>query len=202
MGTRHLICVVSDGEYRIAQYGQWDGYPSGQGVSILEFLQGDKVELLKEKIHNCTWITGEELKNRWLEFGVDLDKQKFITYDVSNKFCTKYPELSRDTGAEILELVADSQCGLCLRNDHDFAYDSVFCEWAYVIDFDKQTFEVYKGFNNTPIDKNERFYTENLVKYSTEEVYYPVKIIATYLLSKLPSEEDFIQQCESSEENE
>lgn len=23
MGTRHLICAVSDNKYRIAQYGQW-----------------------------------------------------------------------------------------------------------------------------------------------------------------------------------
>ena len=38
MGTRHLICVVSDGDYKVAQYGQWDGYPSGQGAAILEFL--------------------------------------------------------------------------------------------------------------------------------------------------------------------
>ena len=33
MGTRHMIGVVKDGIPRIAQYGQWDGYPSGQGVT-------------------------------------------------------------------------------------------------------------------------------------------------------------------------
>ena len=36
MGTRHLICAISDDEYRIAQYGQWDEYPEGQGAAILE----------------------------------------------------------------------------------------------------------------------------------------------------------------------
>ena len=30
MGTRHLIAVQLDGEYKIAQYGQWDGYPEGK----------------------------------------------------------------------------------------------------------------------------------------------------------------------------
>ena len=39
MGTRHLTCVVKDGDYKVAQYGQWDGYPSGQGIDILTFLR-------------------------------------------------------------------------------------------------------------------------------------------------------------------
>lgn len=40
MGTRHLICVQHNNEYKVAKYGQWDGYPSGQGAGILEFLKG------------------------------------------------------------------------------------------------------------------------------------------------------------------
>jgi len=32
MGTRHLICAKINNEYKLSQYGQWDGYPSGQGV--------------------------------------------------------------------------------------------------------------------------------------------------------------------------
>ena len=31
MGTRGLTMVVSKGKTRVAQYGQWDHYPSGQG---------------------------------------------------------------------------------------------------------------------------------------------------------------------------
>jgi len=27
MGTRNLTCVMKDGQYKVAQYGQWDGYP-------------------------------------------------------------------------------------------------------------------------------------------------------------------------------
>ena len=39
MGTRHVTAVFLNGEPRVAQYGQWDGYPSGQGVTILDFLR-------------------------------------------------------------------------------------------------------------------------------------------------------------------
>ena len=37
MTTRSLTAVKINGEYKIAQYGYYDGYPSGQGVTILKF---------------------------------------------------------------------------------------------------------------------------------------------------------------------
>lgn len=37
MGTRNLTCVVLDGKYVVSSYGQWDGYPSGQGKQFLIF---------------------------------------------------------------------------------------------------------------------------------------------------------------------
>ena len=110
MGTRHLICVVSDNQYRIAQYGQWDGYPEGQ----------------------------------------------------------------------------------------DFSQDSLFCEWAYVIDFDKNTFEVYRGFNETPLDESERFYTAG--QKEDDNGLYPVRMIKAFDLSALPSEDEFLEICEPTED--
>ena len=44
MGTRSLIAVQLDGEYKIAQYSQWDGYPEGQGLGCLNFLKTCMVE--------------------------------------------------------------------------------------------------------------------------------------------------------------
>lgn len=34
MGTRNLTAVYLDGQYKVAQYGQWDGYPEGRGGLI------------------------------------------------------------------------------------------------------------------------------------------------------------------------
>lgn len=44
MGTRSLTCVVLDDQFKIAQYGQFDGYPSGQGKTALEIMR----KILKE----------------------------------------------------------------------------------------------------------------------------------------------------------
>lgn len=39
MGTRNLTCIVKDGEYKVAKYCQWDGYPSGKGLDLLHILK-------------------------------------------------------------------------------------------------------------------------------------------------------------------
>lgn len=196
MGTRHLICVVSNGEYKVAQYGQWDGYPSGQGLRILKFLQSDQLAAFKENLPKCSWASEEDIANYWSEFGVDIRKNGSVSYEIYNKFSDKYPQLSRDTGADILKVIASAPNGVKLRNEYDFSRDSLFCEWAYVIDFDKNTFEVYQGFNETPLDKSERFYSEVLVKYNSNNTYYPVKLFTSFDLSNLPSEDEFLKVCE------
>ena len=62
MGTRHLIAVQKDGEYKVAQYGQWDGYPEGQGVRVLEFLRNTDIELFKKRLSNVRFF--DETKDR------------------------------------------------------------------------------------------------------------------------------------------
>ncbi|KAK5936828.1 hypothetical protein PMZ80_010947 [Knufia obscura] len=39
MGTRNVILVWYRGKWQIAQYTQWDGFPEGQGIRIVRFLQ-------------------------------------------------------------------------------------------------------------------------------------------------------------------
>jgi hypothetical protein len=38
MGTRNLTVVISNNQTKVAQYGQWDGNPSGQGVNAITTL--------------------------------------------------------------------------------------------------------------------------------------------------------------------
>ena len=59
MGTRNLTVVKYKDEYKIAQYGQWDGYPNGQGVTILSFLLKEgNIEKLKKALERVRFIDG------------------------------------------------------------------------------------------------------------------------------------------------
>jgi hypothetical protein len=132
MGTRNLTVVKNElGEIKIAQYGQWDGYPSHTGAWILHFLSDSQnVNYLKAGIEFTRFITDEEVDSIYNEVtnraGVDAFKES-------------YPSLTRDTGCEILEVVRD-KTNVPLVNSIDFAADDLFCEGYYEIDFQTNKF--------------------------------------------------------------
>lgn len=197
MGTRNLTAVYIDGEYKVAQYGQWDGYPEGQGLTVLHFLRDEMDEdVFKRAVRNSTYITPKKLKKLWEKYGAD--KDGFILSIDADRMKMKHPEFSRDTGAEILSLIQSKPDGMKLNDNIGFAADSLFCEWAWVIDFDAGTFEAFEGFNrNGPLEEGERFFFLNPL---AEDGYYPVKKVAEWSLDGLPSDEDFLAAFKSEDE--
>jgi hypothetical protein len=205
MGTRNLTCVVLGGEYKVAQYAQWDGYPDGQGLTILKFLSNkESVERLKNNLSKVRFYDRD-----------GIDKELLEAYNKNAPEWSNEPDnrtteqirwwntyISRDLGGKILKNIANSKDEeILLRGYIDFAGDSLFCEWAYVVDFDKGTFEVYRGFNKEPLGKDERFKDipmkedrrefddgEGTAKYK----YYQVKFVKEFKLDDLPTEQEFL----------
>ena len=134
MGTRNLTVVKDlEGTTKIAQYGQWDGYPSYSGIKALEFLR-DKVnrDNLLVELQNVQFVGDEE---------VDQLYKQFETTDWENKdFLNAYPGLHRDTGIGILEVVANSTDTIKTVDNTEFANDSLFCEGIYEVDFSTNKF--------------------------------------------------------------
>ncbi len=170
MGTRNLTMVVLNKEIRVAQYGQWDGYLEGQGKTVAEFIQkrlSDPDDLAK--------------------FRRKVDESVFVDDDTINERCRgkKCPaNFSRDTAADILGMILDSPAGIELSNQQEFAGDSLFCEWAYLLDLDRETLEVYKGFNREPLPKGSRF--ENAPRGDDKPSdYYPIRLLGEIQFSRV-----------------
>jgi len=97
-------------------------------------------------------------------------------------------------GGKILEYVYNLKTKIKVFNKYDFAVDSLFCEYAYVIDLDKNTFEVYQGFNHQPLTKKERFFSvtdelqinKEASHRDSGDKYYPVKLLMSFNLKTLP----------------
>lgn len=181
----------------ITNPNQWDSYPSGQGAAVLDFLQNKMKENFKEKVRACSWISSAEYKQLWVEAGADPNSD-MVSMDISDKFKENNLHLHRDCGSNIYSLIQDSDSGLKLQDSISFAADSLFCEWAYVVDLDKNTFEVYKGFNKEKLAKEERFSFLNEVcekegPDSYGDSFYPIKLIKTYKLAELPTKEQFVK---------
>ena len=188
MGTRHLIVVVKDNEYKVAQYGQWDGYPEGQGLKVLNFLKENDIDKFRNQVAKCKFIEDDTFYEK-IHKELDINpKDGFITYEESERFKAHYPQLDRDMGADILNYIMDND-DIILQNCIDFANDSLFCEWGYIIDLDKNTFEVYEGFNKNPLSDNERFYNHS---NKGENGYHPIRHIISFDLASLPTKENFL----------
>lgn len=175
MGTRNSTLVKINNEFKVAQYGQWDGYPEGQGLTILKTLRNCNHNELKEKCSKITQIENEKYKNLWVECGAD-PNDSWFSMDVSNRFKEKYPYLQRDCGGEILEHILSGVCKE-VNLDVDFAQnDTISCEWAYIVDFDKNVLECYSG------------------------TIMPHNLVASFDLNNLPTENQFLAKFQRQEE--
>jgi len=186
---------VLNKEFKVAQYGQWDGYPSGQGETVLKFLQSCDLKSFTEQVSKLKEFTTEEVMALCVECGAD-DKGD-MDHEASKTFYSKYPYLSRDAGATILQMIADDTVD-GVRLYTGFAGDSLFCEWAYVIDLDNNRLEVMKGFQTEPNkDRFAEFFEEN----DRDTQYYPVALKAFFSLDDLPEYEVFLEMCEVRDED-
>ncbi|AEO65721.1 8864f935-279e-4920-8fd5-1341344e408c [Thermothielavioides terrestris] len=165
MGTRHLICIFWKGKWYLAQYGQFDGYPEGQGVKIINFLSvARNVENLKAGLEHIYEPTSEELDAIWEECEAWDANRRAQQQQPSSIFERNmyginqlYPSLARDTSAGILGIIARAAQTeeedraekkpkkIPVHLELEFANDTLFCEWVYVIDLDKEVLEVYGG---------------------------------------------------------
>lgn len=201
MGTRHMIGVVLDGEMKVAQYGQWDGYPSGQGVDILNFLRTADLENFKDQVRKVRFATEEdqaEMDARWAELGA---RGGWVNMEQSEKFYSnpKYAPLSRDVSASVLQMIADGEVEF-LVDSSNFPLDSLFCEWAYVVDLDQGSVEVYEGFQKSP-PKNGRWAEQAVpTDGTTSPEHYAVDLSWVFKISELPSNEDFVAAFASADE--
>ena len=195
MGTRNLTMVIKDKKPIIAQYGQFNGFPSRQGVTILEFLRNTDMEKFEKQLKRVRFITPKKENeiNKYLKSIGCVDG--YLDMEQVSEYRKKYPLLSRETGGNVLDMIYNDNGRnlLWLYDKSDFAADSLYCEWAYVIDLDNGTLGVYRGFNTTPLTKKDRFFY--LQKNIHNNGYYPVKKLTAFSLIKLPTNKRFISLC-------
>lgn len=138
MGTRGITEVIYEGQTVVSQYGQWDHYPSGQGVTAFEFIRGaGNIDNLKTNLKLVYEPSSEELEKIYAPY---TDDRGLMTMDNGDKFSKQYPSLTRDTGAGILEVIANANEPVPIVRDLEFKSDDLFCEGVYTINLDNETF--------------------------------------------------------------
>ena len=178
MGTRHITAVVAEGEFVVAQYGQWDGYPTGAGNDIVDIISG-KIGQLKASLKHIVLVESDTVERYWTECGAG---DWGADMETCQRFKAKHRTLDRDTGPDVLNILIHTEVPVELYLNVDFIADGLFCEWVYVVDLDSGMFEIYQGFQTHP--------SENRFSTMFEKAmngYYPPKLVATYPLDDLPT---------------
>lgn len=160
MGTRNLTMVIDqNGNKKIAQYGQWDGYPSGQGATVLNFFRDkENVQKLIDKLPIVRFL---EFDGRDKEF---IDNYNSNTSKWSNEPDNRTPEqiqwfktyMTRDLGAMILYSVINSNDAEILLLDQEYTAKSTInhrsmIEWTYVVNLQENKLKVHSTLDFPPI---------------------------------------------------
>jgi hypothetical protein len=156
MGTRNLTMVIDHaGTKKIAQYGQWDGYPSGVGVGVLKFVSNQA--LMDKLIANLPKVRFIDSENIDKEF---VDSYNKNAPEWSNQPDNRTPEqkhwyntyISRDLSEDILSNIAESSDDeIILSNGEASATGDGWVEWSYVINLKENTLSVYGHIDQPPI---------------------------------------------------
>lgn len=179
MGTRGLMAFAVDGELK-GTYNHFDSYPSGLGQDLVDFIQENELDKVREQARALKVVSEDTPPT-------DGDIARLSAYHdsgVSTGSPREWYSLLRHTQGNA---AATLESGVII-DGNDFARDSLFCEWGYVIDLDSEMFEIYQGFQKEPHEEGRFAHLEPIKdeNYAIAGRYYPIKLVAAYSLREIP----------------
>jgi hypothetical protein len=139
MGTRGAYGFRINEQDKIT-YNHFDSYPDWLGRKVMEYVSQTPLDRMR-LVANRIVLVGEQTKP-----SADLIEKyrKFADLGVSTRKYEEWYCLLRKTQGDLSSYQND------LRHMIDsqlFLTDSLFCEWAYIVNLDSESFEIYKGYN-------------------------------------------------------
>jgi hypothetical protein len=164
MSTRGLYGFYRDGITK-ATYNHFDSYPTGLGRQVAEFVLNTTLNEMNHIFDNIIMVdsdttpTDAQIHECW----------EFYDPSVSTRKPQEWYALLRQSQGDLnfykhgLKYMIDSA---------NFIEDSLFCEWAYIINLDTNVLEVYEGFQKEP--QHNRYY----ISEPDNSGYYNCKLVA------------------------
>jgi len=191
MGTRGAYGFRSEGKDYLT-YNHYDSYASGLGDSLVkqikaELATGTTVETLRQQVRDMRLIARDDEQPNAEE------RAKFghLWSNVSNGH--DWYSLLREMQGN---LFAHTTEGVMI-DGNAFIMDSLFCEYAYILNLDEETFEVYEGFQQN-LHNDGRYggevpEPEPYPNGGIPAKYYGCRLVATFPMAAIP--EDWIKQA-------
>ena len=172
MGTRGAYGFIKNNVEKIT-YNHFDSYFEGLGQNIVDFVKNNSIDILNKIFDKIEMVRSydEPTQQQIAEC------YRYADLTVSNKSYKDWYCLLRNTQGN-LEFYKDDL--RYMIDNKEFMGNSLFCEYAYIINLDTNELEFYLGFQKSPV--NNRF-----AQYVTEDDnYYAVKKIISFKLDDIP----------------
>ncbi|WP_405747699.1 hypothetical protein [Streptomyces canus] len=182
MSTRGFLGFVAN-EHETITYVHFDAYPSGLGSDVLKWARTvTDWDTARQQAAALVHVDGSVMPT---------DEQREALADYAQPGVGGSKD---DPGEEWYRLLHGTfgDPGATLAAGHaphdpDWPGDSLYCEWGYLIDCDAKTFEVYRGFQESP--HKGRFADRET---NPRSGYQPVRVIASWPLDALPDDDAFL----------
>lgn len=200
MGTRGLYGIRKNGIDK-ATYNHWDSYPEALGKDIVKFCKNNGIEKL-DKFFNLIELVDSE-SNPTDEQIVECMSAGYVDISVSEQSIDDWYCLLRGLQGNFkaYQKFIDNNARVYMKDDITFIEDSLFCEYAYIINLDDNVLEFYKGFQQEPQNGN-RYGTESTYEGHDGTKYYPCKLIKTFPLGELNDVDAIVEAMDIAAENE
>lgn len=141
MGTRHVLGFVVGDDEKIG-YGQFDGYPEGVGMDVYNWLKAVDLEQARQAAAELKVVSQDapptEEEKKLLK--------KYHDGHVSSGDPQEWYALLRRTQGDPALILESGY----VEDSRSFTQDGLFCEWGWIVDFDRNRLEVYEGFHQEP----------------------------------------------------
>lgn len=186
MGTRGVFGFHKDGVDKI-MYNHFDSYPSELGVTMKTFTQKHSIEEMRRAFDGIIMVEdgGKPTPaqfDRCIAYYNQFDPQtaKFLEEERKKGEKTEWYSMLRSIQGNPTAFVQGMPF---MIDSKTFPQDSLFCEWGYIINLDKEVLEIYRGFQQSP--QWNRFHTGIPVDGSCK--YYNCQMVAEVLLKDVPT---------------
>ena len=184
MGTRGSVMIIVDNKEK-GCYNHSDSYPDGLGEEVIEALKA----IDKEKDGWKTFIKN----SKKLKLVSEDKKPSKLLQEKYKKFANEgvgsgsvedwYCLLRELQGAAYITAIMSGEAEHMLDGTN-FVKDSLFCEYAYIINLDKMKLEFYEGFQKNP-QKGNRFGAQKRGRNG----YYPCAKVGEIALEGISKDE-------------
>lgn len=174
MGTRGAYGFYKNGIDKIT-YNHFDSYFSGLGREIVDFVKKNNIEILNKIFDKIILVeeNGKPTKSQIAEC------YRYANLSVGEQTFTDWYCLLRETQGNLEYYKDDLKYMIDYK---EFMGNSLFCEYAYIINLDTNMLEIYVGFQKEE-QKGNRY---NKYKEYSDNDYEAVRLIKEFPLNNIP----------------